>query len=61
MNLCPDGVERLDDEKKRKNDTKLTWKDHLALFMALTETVMVPALVLIIILLIIIVYFAMIR
>jgi len=61
MNLCSDGVERLDDEKKRQDNVKLTWKDHLALFMALTETVMVPAIVLIIILLIIIVFFAVIR
>ena len=51
----------MDDEKKRQKDDKLTWKDHLALFMALTETVMVPAIVLIIILLIIIVYLAIMR
>ena len=49
------------DEKKRQENAKLTWKDHLALFMAFTETLMVPAIVLIIILLIMIVYFAALR
>jgi len=45
----------------RKREEKLTWKDHVALFIAMVETVMVPAVILIVILLILIVYAAMVR
>lgn len=49
------------ENRKRDKNAKLTWKDHVAFFVALIETVMVPAIVLIVILLILIVYSAIVR
>ena len=50
-----------EEDRKREENVKLTWKDHVALFVALTETVLVPCVVLIVILLILIAYFAVVK
>lgn len=50
-----------EDKKRREDKPNLTWKDHLALFVALVETVMVPAVILIVVLLLLIAYAAFVR
>ncbi len=56
---------RLEDlaEAKKKRDEKveLTWRDYIALSVALVETVMVPAIVLIVILLLLVIFASRIR
>jgi len=50
-----------EEKKKRDEQVELTWRDYIALSVALVETVMVPVVVLIVILLLLVIFASRIR
>ena len=52
----PESADEEDTAEERKEDTKLEWRDYVALFWASLETVFLPTIIFIVIILILVIF-----